>query len=204
MRSLIFAMVLFIWIGPARADVIYEFREAGTSDVVGVMKLKSPPASATSGWGADRSDLVSLLLNDAVFGLGSGNLLLAVTVGASIGSFDGSTIDNGIMTLDFQLTFPADPRVLSEKKDMSIFLSPLDGQDDFAMSTVIRFRDGSTLIQDLFVNGDWRVQSVAAPNTLMLCAVGLLLLNCFRTKRQFSSGVIEAPNNKARLTVRKA
>ena len=202
MRSLTFAISLFFWISSASADVVYEFRETITTDVVGVMTLESPPASATSGWGAGSSGLISLLLNDALFGLGSGNLLFAGSVGSSIFSFNGSALDGDFLGIDFPPTFPANPLVLSEDKVMSLFFLPLDGQDVFAISTVTRFTDGSVLIADLFVNGDWRVQSVAAPNTLILFAVGLLLLSCFRAKVRFSSGVIEGLNNKAKRAVR--
>ncbi len=174
MRSLVF--VLCLWAGSAGANVIYEFRETGTTNVVGVMQFSAPPASATHGWSTTgQSDLLVLLLSDARFGLGSGNQLLAGTVSASADSLDGSTLDSGGVRIDFTFVFSTNPLVLSEDKSLSISFMPFVDQDLISIANRITLADGTVLISDLFVDGNWRVQSVAAPNVLMLFAVGLLL-----------------------------
>ena len=65
------------------AGVIYEYREVGSPTVIGTLEVASPPASVSIGWStAAPSDLIALFLDNAVFGLGSANLLF---VGGTLG-----------------------------------------------------------------------------------------------------------------------
>src|SRR5690349_8864708 len=74
----------------ASAGVIYEYVDAGTGAVIGTLEVDTPPASATSGWTAvDESSLLALFLDDALFGLGAGNLVTGSFVGFTATSLTG-------------------------------------------------------------------------------------------------------------------
>ena len=84
-------LLLAMFSSAAFASVIYEYREDGSPTVIGTLELASPPASASSGWStATPSDLIALFLDNAVFGLGSANLL---SVGGTLGPPEIQSLD---------------------------------------------------------------------------------------------------------------
>ena len=98
-RNFKYALALVIC-GPlfadrANADVIYQF-EALSGDVLGTMTFAEPPSSSTAGWtSTDSSDLLSLFLDDATFGMGSGNILdlFSSFLSFDVASFTGAELD---------------------------------------------------------------------------------------------------------------
>ena len=105
-------LLLAMFSSAAFAGVIYEYREDGSPTVIGTLEVASPPASASIGWStAAPSDLIALFLDNAVFGLGSANLL---SVGGTLGppeilSLDGTKLDGGGFGINFPTIFPVDP-----------------------------------------------------------------------------------------------
>jgi hypothetical protein len=80
--------------------------------VIGTLEVASPPASASSGWStATSSDVIELFLNNAVFGLGSANLLsIFGTLGPpEIQSLNGTHLDSGSFGINFPTIFPVNP-----------------------------------------------------------------------------------------------
>jgi hypothetical protein len=161
------------------ASVIYEYRELGSTSVIGTLEIMAPPASFVSGWStADSSDLISLFLDDDVFGLGPDNLLLAGTVGSvAISSIDGSKLDGGQMGITFPTIPPPTPADPTIDRILALgFLVPA-GADEIGVATFFTRPDGSVIIGDLFVDGDWAVAPQAAvpePGTFTLLVTGLL------------------------------
>ena len=89
---------LALFASASSASVIYEYRELGSTAVIGTLEIMAPPASSDSSWStADPANLISLFLDDAVFGLGNNDLLLAggVVSGFDAISDDGSRLDGG-------------------------------------------------------------------------------------------------------------
>jgi hypothetical protein len=158
------------------AGVIYEYREDGSPTVIGTLEVASPPASASIGWStAAPSDLIALFLNDAVFGLGSANLL---SVGGTLGpigilSLDGTKLDGGGIGIKFPTIFPVVPTDPTIDQTLSILFGPSSGGDFIAVATQLTFPDGSIVIIDLFIDGNW-VAQVPEPGTLILLGIGLL------------------------------
>ena len=158
------------------AGVIYEYRESGSLKVIGTLEVASPPASAAIGWStAAPSDLIALFLDDAVFGLGSANLL---SVGGTLGftgllSFDGTKLDSGRIGIKFPPIFPLVPTDPTIDQTLSIQFDPSSGGDFIGLATQLTFPDGSILVRDLFIFGNW-VAQVPEPGTLMLLGIGLL------------------------------
>ncbi len=83
-------------VAAADASLVYEFRQSGVPTVIATIEFDSPPASATSGWtSTEPGDLVSLFVDDALFGLGAGNVLDLFDdfLTYDVASLDGSELD---------------------------------------------------------------------------------------------------------------
>ena len=162
------------------AGVIYEYREENSATVIGTLEVQTPPASASSGWAtANLSDLIALLLDNAVFGLGSGNLLTAASSSAisEISSLNGVRLDAGDIALTFPTILPSDPNDPTIDQSLSIQFFGPPGDDSIALATKTTFPSGEVIVGDLFLFGDWVAQRTAAvpePGTLTLLGVGLL------------------------------
>jgi hypothetical protein len=143
------------------ADVIYEYREGGSLTVIGTLEVASPPASASIGWStAAPSDLIALFLDDAVFGLGSANLL---SVGGTLGftgllSFGGTKLDSGSIGIKFPPIFPLVPTDPTIESNLSIQFDPSSGGDFIGLATQLTFPDGSIRVIDFFIFGNWVAQ----------------------------------------------
>ena len=162
------------------AGVIYEYREEGSVTVIGTIEIQSPPASASSGWSTTaESDLIALFLDNAVFGLGSGNVLsIGGTLGLSeISSFNGVRLDGGSIGITFPTIFPSNPSDPTIDRSLSIQFGVPQGGDFIGLATVETFPNGQVVVGDLFKFGDWVAQGTAVvpePSTLTLLGVGLL------------------------------
>ena len=118
----------------ASAGVIYEYVQVESGIVLGTLEVDSPPASANTGWStADDSDLVVLLLNDAVFGFGLGNLAGNV-VSFTATSASGATLDAGGVSLSLP-TIPGDPTI---ERALSLSFDLPPGADSGAAATTSR------------------------------------------------------------------
>jgi len=172
-------MLLALFGAASSASVIYEYREAGSTAVIGTLEVRTPPASPDSGWSTtDSSDLISLFLDDGVFGLGSGDLLLAGTIGSVvISSVDGSKLDGGQMGIAFPTIPPPTPADPTIDRILALgFLVPA-GADEIGVATTFTLPGGDVIIGDLFVEGDWTVApqtAVPEPGTFVLLGTGLL------------------------------
>jgi hypothetical protein len=133
------------------AGVIYEYREEGSPTVIGTLEL------APSG-------PIAVFLDDAVFGLGSANLL---SVAGTL------TLDGADIYISFPTIFPIVPTDPTIDQILVILFDPSSGGDIIEVATQSRFPDGSIRISDQFTNGNW-VAQVAEPGTLILLWVGLL------------------------------
>ena len=172
---------LALFASASSASVIYEYRELDSTAVIGTLELMAPPASSDSAWNtANASDVISLFLDDDVFGLGDDDLLLAsgvFSVFDAIASLDGSKLDSGAMGITFSTIFPSDPADPTIERTLVFGFGVPAGGDSIALSTVSRFPDGGVVIGDLFVDGDWTVAPDAAvpePGTFTLLGMGLL------------------------------
>ena len=180
-------LLLALFSSASFAGVIYEYRENGSPTVIGTLEVASPPASARIGWStATLSDLIALFLDNAVFGLVSANLL---SVGETLGppeiqSLDGTKLDGGEgFGMQFPTIFPVDPTDPTVDYALSISFGPFSGEDFISVAGRFTFPDGSVVISDLFMNGNWVVQ-VTEPGTPMLVAAGLVLLVITRRRRR--------------------
>ena len=171
-------LLLAMFSSAAFAGVIYEYREDGSTTVIGTLEVASPPASASIGWStAASSDLIALFLDNAVFGLGSANLLsIAGTLGPpEIQSLDGTQLDSGGFGINFPTIPPVDPTDPTIDQSLSISFNPSSGEDRISVATFFIFPNGQIDVADLFMNGNWVVQ-VPEPRTPMLVAAALVLL----------------------------
>jgi hypothetical protein len=175
------AVALFELSVPCFADVIYGYREEGSATIIGTLQIKSPPASAATGWStANSSDLIALFLDDAFFGLGSGNLLSnGGASGASASSLTGVELDSGGLAINYPPVIPSDPSDPTIEKRFSMDFAATPAGDFFGLATYITFPNGDQVVEDLFVQGDWIAERTAAipePGTLTLMAVGLFCI----------------------------
>ena len=156
----------------ASAGVIYQYVQVGSGVALGTLEVDSPPASANIGWStADDSDLVVLFLNDAVFGFGSGNLVVGNMVSFTATSLTGATLDAGGISLSFP-TIPGDPTI---DRALSLFFGLPLGADFGAAATTLTFSSGSVIVADQFVEGNWVAQQqVPEPDSLALIGLALL------------------------------
>jgi hypothetical protein len=174
-------IVLLTLFGAASsASVIYEYREAGSTSVIGTLEIMTPPADAGSGWSTtDSSHVLALFLDDAEFGLGSDDVLLAINgISVDISSLDGSKLDSGAIQLSFPTIVPSDPAEPTIDRSMAVAFDLPAGGDFIGLATQSTFPDGQLIIADLELNGDWTLAENAAvpePGTLALLGIGLLV-----------------------------
>ena len=156
-RCALGVVFLALFDAASSASVIYEYRELGSTAVIGTLEIMAPPASTGSGWStADSSDVIALFLDDGVFGLGPDNLLLAGgTLSVVISSLDGSKLDGGGMGITFPTIFPPSPADPTIDRALSFAFDVPAGGDFIALATFLTFPDGSVIIGDLFLDGDW-------------------------------------------------
>ena len=105
-----------VFANPSGAGPIYEFRAAGVSaavygtGVLGTLEFKQPPATNSAAWStSSASDVVTLLLDDSVFRLGTGNLTGNISGLIPIASFNGLRLDAGGIGLAFPTIVPSNP-----------------------------------------------------------------------------------------------
>ena len=183
---LFLGLQLFIQSTTSFATVIYQLREAGLPQVIGTLEVRSPPASGASGWStSDLVDMVSLIFDDAVFGLGSDNLVATSTSSlSSLTSFNGVTLDEGSFQLELPTVLPNDPAVdPTISRTLSMIFDPRTGEDFLGMASVFVYPDGSQLVGDLFIAGDWAL-AVAEPGTFLLLGSMLVGLGLIVVRRQ--------------------
>jgi hypothetical protein len=102
-----------------------------SSDLLGTLDVDFARHDS-AGWStADNADLLGLCLNNAVFGFGSGNLVLGSAVSFSAGSLTGATLDAGGISLSLP-TIPGDPAI-ARALSLSFALPP--GADMGAAAT---------------------------------------------------------------------
>lgn len=176
-------LLLAMFSSAAFAGVIYEYREDGSTTVIGTLEIASPPASASIGWStAASSDLIALFLDNAVFGLGSANLLsVGGTLPPEIQSLDGTKLDGGGFGINFPTIFPVDPTDPTIHQSLSISFNPSSGEDLISVATFYIFPNGQIAVADLFMDGNW-VAQVPEPGILMLLGIGLLAVVLSRTR----------------------
>ncbi len=172
----------------AFAGVIYEYRQDASPTVIGMLEIASPPASASIGWStAAPSDLIALFLDNAIFGLGSANLLSGGTLGPiELQSLDGTQLDVGGFGINFPTIFPVDPTDPTIHQSLSISFNPSSEEDLISGATFYIFPNGQIAIADLFIDGNWVVQ-VPEPGTLMLLGIGLLAVGWSFNRKRASS-----------------
>jgi len=178
-------LLLAMFSSAAFASVTYEYREDGLPKAIGTIEVASPPASGSIGWStAAPSDLIALFLDDAVFGLGTANLL---SVGGTLGltgmlSLDGTKLDGGEIAINFPTIFPVVPTDPAIDHALSMAITPFFGGDFIAVATYLTFPDGSIFVLDQFINGNW-VLRVPEPATLALLGMGLAGIGFARRKQ---------------------
>jgi len=173
-------MLLALFGAVSSASVIYQYRQEGSTTVIGTLEIKTPPASPDSGWStADSSDLISLFLDDGVFHLGPDNLLVGSTVfDMAIASVDGSKLDSGQMVIVFPTIPPPTPADPTIDRIMGLGFSMPSGADGVEGETFFTYPDDvMTAAEWVPVDGDWTAAPQAAvpePGTFALLSAGLL------------------------------
>lgn len=179
-RYLLLPTVFFLILAEtAAATVIYEFRRTTDPTVIGTIEFAEPPASASAGWTSTNSaDLVSLFLDDGLFGLGTGNVLASVTgfLTYDVASLTGSELDFAFGIQD--LTPGGAAGGISDFFQLGF--SSNAGQD-----VVESFANAN------FVIGDWTLRAgtsapITEPFTLGLLGAGLVGLGWARRRRSSS------------------
>jgi hypothetical protein len=173
-RCVVFAvgfLLSTVFATPTWASVIYELHDAGSSAVIGTLRIAAPPASRKTGWSTtDPADLIALHLENSLFGLGTGNLLsTAATVNAALLSLDGSNLDVGTLDIAF-LTIPSNPLDPTIDSFLSFVFGVLAGDDRIGLATIKTIPDGSQAFDDSLRFGD---ASVPEPGTAVLLMIGL-------------------------------
>lgn len=153
---------------PARANVIYDFREDGTGTVLAEIELQTLPAGL--------SDIASYHLTsagDAIFHLGTGNL----TFNSFFVSFGNQIVDDGAGGLAGNFDY-APGVTLSSIYDSSNDLATgfYGGRDDFMefLGTEIKAEGNYVLVSG----------SVPEPPTLALLLTGVVGLGFYAWRRQ--------------------
>lgn len=169
---------------PAWAGIIYEFREIGSSIVLGTIEIESPPANAASGWSTtDPADVIALRLDDSVFGLGTGNLS-TFAVSAALFSLDGSALDIGAVALSWTI-IPVNPSNPTIDHFLSLQLGVPVGDDFIGLNTITMFPNNSVVFDDVSRFGDWTTaQVVPEPATAALVLIGLAAGRVARRRRR--------------------
>ena len=162
----------------ARADVIYDFVELSGA-VSGTMTFAEPPSSSTAGWAStDSNDLLSLFLDDATFGMGSGNIL---DLFSSFLSFDVASLSGA--ELDFSIGGIQDDTPGGAAGGVSDFIQlafgtgpNLDVVESFANTA---FRVGNGVVRDTGPPAP-----VPEPGTLVLIGLGLAGIGLAKRKKK--------------------
>ena len=189
-RSALGIVFLALFASTSSAGVIYEYRELGSSAVIGTLDILAPPASSDTGWStADSSNLISLFLDDAVFGLGNGDVLLSGGTFSGFGviSNDGSKLDDGGIGIIFPTIFPPNPDDPTIDRTLVFGFGVPAGGDSIRLASFDTFPDGSVVIGDLFVDGDWTAAPDAAvpePGTLALVGMGVMAIGRSALRRR--------------------
>ena len=171
-------MLLALFEAASSASVIYQYREPGSTTVIGTLEVRTPPASPDSGLStADASDLIGLFLDDAVFHLGPDNLLAGTGGSVAISSVDGSKLDGGEIVIVFPTIPPPTPADPTIDRIMELGFSMPSGGDGVGGETFSTYPDGIVTAAEWFpVDGDWTAAPQAAvpePASLTLLGVGL-------------------------------
>ena len=176
---------------PTWASVIYEYREEGSSTVIGTLEIASPPASPTSGWSTvDPADFLALHLDDTVFDLGAGNLLSlpgTLLSGASALSLSGPNLDVGGLDVDLPAILPVDQLEPTADPFLSLMFDVPGGADFIGLLTLLSFPAGGLQTQRVALFGDWTASPVTAvpePGTAALVLMGLAAGRLARRRRR--------------------
>jgi hypothetical protein len=166
----VLASSLWLSLATSVAGVIYEFHEQESTRGIGTWEVAAPPASASSGWSTrDPSDLMALFLDNATFGLGSGNLLTAggTLSFSDLQSLAGPTLDAGFLGIMFPTATGPGNTAIAKNLVIDVGVrgfGAFAATDFIAVATYFTFPDGTVAIGDLFIFGDWVARGPKSPN----------------------------------------